>query len=88
VVISLIYPLVLRDILSRVCFLEEDFDPDDKGDWRSRWSTFAEMLPGMDSYPENRDDREDWIERAVAAFSRRNVILAKFGLYWKEGASQ
>ena len=88
VVIALLYPFVLRDVLSRICFLEDDFDPDDRTDWRSRWCKFAELLPGMEEYPENKDDREEWIEKAVAAFSRRVSILTKFGLYWKEGAFQ
>ena len=88
IVISLIYPFVLREILCRICFIDDDFDLEDMGDWKSRWSRFAATLPGMDPYPENRDDREEWIERAVAAFSRRTGVLAKFGGYWKEEASQ
>ena len=88
VVIALVYPFVLREILYRLCFLEDDFDREDRGDWRSRWCRFAELLPGMDVFPEGRDDREDWIEKAVSAFSRRNAVVAKFGLYWKEGADR
>lgn len=88
VVIALIYPLVLRDVLSRVCYIENDFDLDDRSDWRTRWCKFAELLPGMDVYPEDINEREDWIDSAVASFARRNAVLAKFGLYWKEGAAQ
>ena len=88
VVIALIYPLVLRDILSRICFIEDDFDSDDRSDWRTRWCRFAELLPGMDTFPDDINEREDWIDRAVAAFSRRNAVVAKFGLYWKEGAAR
>jgi len=88
IVISLIYPFVLREILYRICLIEDDFDPDDMGDWKGRWARFATTLPGMEAYPENRDDREEWIEKAVGAFSRRIGALAKFGGYWKEEASQ
>jgi hypothetical protein len=87
-VIALVYPLVLRDILYRISFVEDEFDREDRGDWRSRWCRFAELLPGMETFPDGRDDREDWVERAVSAFSRRNGVVAKFGLYWKEGAQQ
>ncbi len=88
VVIALIYPLVLRDVLSRICFIENDFDLDDRSDWRTRWCRFAELLPGMDAYPDDVNEREDWIDKAVASFSRRNAIVTKFGLYWKEGTAQ
>lgn len=88
VVIALIYPLVLRDILSRICFIEDDFDIDDRSDWRTRWCKFAELLPGMDAYPDDANERDDWIDRAVASFSRRNGIVAKFSSYWKEGSTQ
>jgi hypothetical protein len=87
-VIALVYPFVLRDVLYRICFVEDDFDREDKGDWRSRWCRFAELLPGMEALPEGRDDREDWVEKAASAFSRRNGVVAKFGLYWKEGAER
>jgi hypothetical protein len=83
VVVALIYPFVLREILTRIC-MEDQFDLEDKADWRSRWCRFVELLPGMTPFPENGDDREDWIERAVQAFARRNAVLAKFGQYWKE----
>lgn len=87
-VIALVYPLVLRDVLYRICFVEDDFDREDRSDWRSRWCRFAELLPGMEAFPEDRDDREDWVEKAVSAFSRRNAVVGKFGLYWKEGAER
>ena len=86
IVIALIYPFVLREILTRISIQEDQFDRDDKGDWRTRWCRFAEMLPGMEQFPEIREDREDWIDRAVRSFSRRNTVLSKFGQYWTEEA--
>ena len=88
IVIALVYPFLLRDILYRISFVEDEFDRDDRGDWRSRWCRFAELLPGMETFPDGKDDREDWIEKAVSAFSRRNGAVAKFGTYWKEGSQQ
>ena len=88
VVIALVYPFVLRDILYRISFVEDNFDHEDRTDWRSRWCRFAELLPGMEVFPDSKEDRDDWIEKAVASFSRRNSVVAKFGLYWKEGAAQ
>lgn len=87
-VIALIYPFVFRDILTRISVQEDQFDREDRADWRNRWCRFAELLPGMEQFPENKDDRDDWIDRAVRAFSRRIAVLAKFGQYWKEEVLQ
>jgi hypothetical protein len=88
VVIAMVYPFVLREILSRISFMEDQFDLEDQSDWRTRWCRFAETLPGMEPLPEDPNDREDWIDRAVQAFSRRNAVITKFGNYWKEDGGE
>jgi len=87
VVVALIYPPVFREILTRIVFIEEELDLDDKNDWRTQWCKFAERLPNVEALPDQRDTREDWIDSAVEGFSRRNAVITKFNLYWKEGAA-
>ncbi len=85
VVIALVYPLVLREILTRIVSDQEDWDLDDKNDWRAQWCKFSEKLPGVGSFPEHRDMQEDWIDSVVESFCRRQSVIAKFNLFWKEG---
>lgn len=86
IVIALVYPYVFREILTRIVFDEEDWDLDDRNDWRTQWCRFAEELPSVGSFPENdRDMQEDWIDSAVESFCRRQGVITKFNLFWKEG---
>ena len=81
---SLVYPSVLREILTRV-LIEEKYDTcEDSTDWRSRWLQFACALPGVGSIPvgEYLDEHHDWIEQAVRAFARRHFLGANFQKHW------
>jgi len=81
---SLIYPSVLREILTRVLTVEEYDTCDDPADWRSRWLQFACALPGAGSIPHgvDIDERDDWIEQAVHAFARQHSLTAAFRTHW------
>jgi len=85
-VVSLVYPQVLREILTRIALIEdEELDLDVQTDWRTQWCKFAERLPNVSPFPEEQDAREDWIDSAVEGFCRRNGVIAKFNIHWKEG---
>lgn len=74
---SLVYPAAVREILTRILFVEEHFDAnDDSDDWRSLWLRFARDLgaggpprPDEDADPaEQRLEHLSWIDAAVEVF--------------------
>lgn len=76
--IALVYPEVLRRILAKI-LLEEDWSDDgEESDWQSDWIRFARNLGGLAPVPlpGQRQDREAWVEEAVAAFARRMQLRA------------
>lgn len=81
---AFVYPAALREILVRVLFREEYTSVDDFADWRSRWLIFATAIPGAGALPKSRDDYDDWIENAVAAFARRFTFKARYDAETKE----
>jgi len=84
VFIALVYPAVLRLVLTRV--LEDGHrDTDDDEDWRSKWLRFATLLPGVDpNLPQKDDDpvAKRWTEDAVAAFAKKLSLKEKFSAAW------
>jgi hypothetical protein len=85
--ISLVYPNLLREILTRIFYVEEYFDIDLMSDWRSQWIYFATKLPGTSDPPAEtqRDKIEDWINEVVSAFCRKFSIQKKFMNHWANG---
>ena len=77
--LSLVYPEVLRQILTRILMVDEHTDPDCDDDWPSLWLKLASSLPGM-SVPTqiSKAGRQAWIENAVDAFGANFNMLDKF----------
>lgn len=76
--IALVYPEVLRRILTKV-LIEDDWSDDDEGtDWESDWIHFARNLGGLPAVPTSglEQERAAWIEEATAAFARRMQLRA------------
>lgn len=86
--VSLVYPSVFREILSRVLLIEKHEDDASSDDWKSQWVRFALFHPGLGELPnpEDTDGRADWIDRAVSAFAKQLQARAKFAEFWKGGA--
>lgn len=88
---ALVYPAVLRQVLTNV-LAGGHRDTDDETEWRSKWLRFASLLPGMDPQPPDKQDGVEaalrWAEEAVEAFARRQGLKEKFTTAWhsKEGA--
>ncbi len=86
VFLALVYPAVLREILTNVLH-HGHRDTDDDSDWRSKWLRFATLLPGVD--PElpakDADDEEAkrWADDAVAAFAKKLTLKEKFKIAWE-----
>ena len=74
--IALVYPEVLRRMLSRVLIDDGWTEEDEEGGWPADWVKFAKNLGGLGPVPppDPRTDRENWIEEAVATFCRRLEI--------------
>lgn len=78
--LSLVYPEIVRRILYEAV-IKRGFT-DDEDDWENRWVNFAEGL-GVSEPPEGIDeaatnDKEQWIDDAVSAFSREIKAKDKF----------
>lgn len=84
--VSLTYSAVFREILIRVLLLEKHDDDSNQHDWRSQWVRFASLHPGLGDLPDpdEPDERAEWIEDAVAAFSKQLQVRTKFAEYWKD----
>ncbi len=82
--VSMVLPAVLREILTRILWIEDYHETDDLSDWRAQWLTFAMRLPGVGGLPaqEEQDRIDDWIDEAATAFCRRFGIYGRFGQYW------
>lgn len=83
---SLVYPIVYREILNRILLIDEHDDDVNLDDWRSQWVKFAKLYPGLGELPEPKDcdGRSDWIDKAVAAFATKLQTRAKFAEFWKD----
>lgn len=82
-------PQVLREILTRVLWVEEYYDTEEESDWQARWLRFASLIPGSSDPPEAKDERDrfdDWINDAVAAFARMHRLKNRFNIFWAGGA--
>jgi hypothetical protein len=87
--VSLVYPAVFREIMTRLLLVDKHFDDSSEDDWRSKWLRFATSLPGSNELPAesaSEDDVTDWIDGAVAAFARRVQAVPRFLEFWTEGA--
>lgn len=85
---GLVYPAVLREILTRMLWIE-NHPRDDEESWATEWRRFAENKLGMPPPPDDddRDDpasRDDWVSGAVAAFSRRISAFRRMDRNFRE----
>lgn len=75
---ALVYPAALRTILTKILLRDSYAATDDHDDWRSRWLLFATRIPGAGGVPAAKEQYEDWIESAVAAFARRFGMRTRY----------
>ena len=83
---ALVYPAMLREILTRILIQEEHRDTEDVDSWMSRWLRFATELPGVDDLlpPKDKLAAEDWIQDVVSAFGKQLKLREKFLVVWED----
>ena len=64
---AMVYPQAMREILTRVLWIEEHYEIEPADDWRAQWLRFATLLPGVGTPPQKdeSDTFDDWIRNAV-----------------------
>ncbi len=74
---ALVYPDVIRRVLSRV--LRDHDDPDTTDDWRAPWLRFGRQLTGKPN-PSREDESvvEEWIDEVVAGFVGQRKLLPAY----------
>jgi hypothetical protein len=74
--IALVYPEVLRRLLTHALLQEKWTEDGDEGGWVSDWMQFARNLGVRwpPPPPDSDQDRQEWIEEACAAFARRHQL--------------
>lgn len=81
---SLVYPGVLRTILTEI-LRQEELDLNDSGDWRVPWLRLAIRQNRANPLPANASDEADsiqWIDDAVAAFCKNMRTYDAFIRNW------
>jgi len=70
---ALVYPAVVRMVLTDIASSNGGVSLDDATDWRRDWLLFATSLPGVPTPPsgDDRDEIEDWIQSVVHSFCRK-----------------
>ncbi len=84
--LALVYPEVLRRLLTRALVDDRWTEDEEDEGWQSDWIRFARRLGGLDVLPkaEQQQEREAWIEEAVAAFARRHQLRTNLDLTAEE----
>jgi hypothetical protein len=75
---ALVYPEVLRQILTRILLEEEHTDPHCDDDWPSLWLQLASCLQDVGEPPTTRGEQTAWIDRATEAFAAKRDFINRF----------
>lgn len=84
--LALVYPEVLRKLLSRILIDDQWMEDDENPGWEADWVKFARSL-GVSTplpNPDQKQDREAWVDEAVAAFARRHQLQTNLNLVFEE----
>ena len=80
---SLVMPQVLRQVLTKMIFVEHTQPDDDEDGWGTDWFSFVERL-GVKAEPDmtwgeelDTEAGQEWIDTAVKAFSDKTVRAAR-----------
>ena len=83
---ALVYPAVLRMVLSRILLNSEQSEDDNEEDWPEQWIEFATSHLGMNKPPQTENEGIEpvshWIDQAVTSFCSRNHSYDGFAKRW------
>ena len=89
VFMGLVYPSVLKMILSRILLSQDLSEDDNEEDWPDQWIEFARNHLGVAEPPQLDSDGfesfSQWIDQAAAAFCDKNRIYDGFSKRWNSG---
>jgi len=70
---SVVFPSVVREILTKVLIIENHTETTDMDDWKSQWLKFGTLLHGVGTLKSKMSDEEkfEWIASVVESFSRK-----------------
>lgn len=89
VFMALVYPAVLRMVLSRILLNQEQSEDDNEEDWPDQWIDFATSYLGMDKPPQMENEGiepvSQWIDQTVASFCSKNHSYDGFARQWTDG---
>jgi hypothetical protein len=83
--VSLTFPMILRQILTKVLVVDDFDDPTESNDWRGQWLRFAVALPAVSDPPNSEDAIEtkiEWIDAAATAFAKHIKAQDRFQEHW------
>ena len=85
--VCIAFPQAVQEILTRVLWIERCYETEDAADWKAQWLKFASLIPGSSEPPGEEDENrfDDWINEAVAAFTRRHGMKNYFNMSWSGG---
>lgn len=76
--ISLVFPAILKEILTRILVIEDHFESDGD-DWCSKWLLFAKNLVGdIPTAEEDLGKTIEWIDHTVDVFCQKQKIKERF----------
>ena len=86
---ALVYPSVLRMLLSRILLYQGQSEDDIDEDWPEQWLEFTKSNLGMDDPPQLESEGIEsvcqWIDRAVSSFCGKNRSYDGFERRWSGG---
>lgn len=76
---SLAWPALLREILTRILVIDGHHEMDDEEDWHCLWLQYAcRLLPTHEPPPQEEEQRAQWISEVIEAFCNKLTLLAKY----------
>lgn len=80
---SMVLSFAIKEILTRILYIEKHNDTEDPDDWKSQWLRFASLLPGMNKPSDDEEKYDDWINNATEVFGRQYRLLDLFQSFWR-----
>ena len=80
---SIVFPAVVREILTQVLIIENHTDVTDLDDWKSRWMKFGSLMPGVPLLTNRMTEEQkgEWIDAVCRSFSRKFKSFSSMQAY-------